>query len=115
MSDDLEKQLQAALRHVDPPPGFAARVSARAQGARRHRWMPLRYPLIPAALTASILILICVLIASDWRQRRERQQGLAARQQLIEALRLTGEKLDLAYRGVQDASNGTAPGNAGDT
>lgn len=115
MSDDLEKQLQAALRHVDPPPGFAARVSGRIHGKQHRRWLPLRYPLIPAALTASILILICVLIASDWQQRRERQQGLAARQQLIEALRLTGEKLDLAYRGVQDVSKGTAPGNAGDT
>lgn len=115
MSDDLEKQLRAALRHLDPPPGFAARVSDRIDGMQHPRRVPLRDRLIPIALAASLVIMMFVVIASDWRQRRERQQGLAARQQLIEALRLTGEKLDLAYRGVQDASNGTAPGNAGDT
>jgi hypothetical protein len=35
----------------------------------------------------------------EWQVRRE-QEGLEARKQLIEALRLTGEKLDIAYQAV---------------
>jgi len=113
MSDDLEKQLREALRHVDPPPGFAVRVSARTQSEQRHRWLPAGYRWVPATLAASVLL--SLLVAYGWQLRHEREQGLAARQQLIEALRLTGEKLDLAYRGVQDASKPTVPPDTGDT
>jgi hypothetical protein len=113
MSDDLEKQLREALRHVDPAPGFAARVSARTHSEQRRPWLPQRYRWMTATLAASVLLTL--MVAYGWELRREQRQGLAARQQLIEALRLTGEKLDLAYRGVQDASKDTAPGNRGDT
>jgi len=113
MSDDLEKQLREALRHVDPPPGFAARVSARTQSEQRHRWLAARHRWVPATLAASVLL--SLLVAYGWQLRHEREQGLAARQQLIEALRLTGEKLDLAYRGVQDASKPAVPPDTGDT
>ena len=39
----------------------------------------------------------------EWQVRRE-QEGLEARKQLIEALRLTGEKLDVAYQAVNRES-----------
>lgn len=113
MKPDLEQQLREALRPLEPPGGFAARVAARLESERRGwpRWQPLRQ-WVPAALAASVLA--SVLLGYGWELRRERQ-GLQARQQLIEALRVTGEKLDLAYRRVQDASKRTDPADAGDT
>jgi hypothetical protein len=112
MNDDFEKQLREALCPVDPAPGFAARVSARIENQRRKRWPLAHYRWAPVALAASVLL--SLILAYGWQSWRLRQ-GLAARQQLIEALRLTGEKLDLAYRGVQDASRPAARGDAGDT
>jgi type VI protein secretion system component VasF len=110
---DLEEQLREALRPLEPPAGFAARVAARIENERRQwpRWQPLR-TWVPAALAASVLA--SVVLGYGWELRRERQ-GLEARQQLIEALRLTGEKLDLAYRGVRDASKRADAADAGDT
>jgi len=112
VSNDLENELRAALRHVDPAPGFASRVSARIDSERHRRWLPARFRWMPAALAA--VVVLCLIAGYGWHWRRE-QQGLEARQQLLEALRLTGEKLDVAYRGVQDVSKSTASGNAGNT
>jgi hypothetical protein len=44
---------------------------------------------------------LTLIVVHDWQTRRE-QQGLEARRQLIEALRLTGEKLDIAYQVVNE-------------
>ena len=72
---------------------------------RRRSWQ------VPAALAASLIL--GVIVVHAWQVQRERQ-GLQARQQLMEALRVTGEKLDLVYRGVNDEAQPDAPGdNAG--
>jgi hypothetical protein len=112
VSNDLEKELREALRPVDPAPGFASRVSAQIHREQHHGWLPARYRWLPAALAASVVL--SLVAGYGWHWRRE-QQGLEARQQLIQALRLTGEKLDLAYRGVQDVSKPAASGSAGNT
>src|SRR5437868_10476062 len=96
MSNKFEDQLRAALQPVDPPEGFADRVMQRLDlsahsSPKRPAW---RWP---TALAASVVTALVVSFA--WRADHERR-GLAARQQLMEALRVTGEKLDLAYRGV---------------
>ena len=104
--DDLEKRLRSALRPVEPPPGFANRVMARlgegeapaSRGWRQGRWFrpgvqPARW--LPLALAASMVIAVVLV-----HEHHKREEGLQARQQLIEALRVTGEKLDLAYRAV---------------
>ena len=104
--DDLEKRLRKALRPVEPQPGFANRVMSRVEAGERsslRRWGPARWRFagvqparwMPLALAAS-LILAVVLV----HEHHKREEGLQARQQLIEALRVTGEKLDLAYRAV---------------
>lgn len=106
MSDhDLEKALRGSLRHVDPPQGFDARVMARIEAAKtpdrvvvRPRWRVAPSRWVPVALAASALI--AVLGSREWREQEQEKQGLAARQQLIDALRVTGQKLDLAYRVV---------------
>lgn len=97
MSKNFEQQLRSALRPVDPDEGFEHRVMSRIERepirarGRGVRWLPI-------ALAASMAFAAAVG-TQQWHARRE-QQGLEARKQLIEALRVTGEKLDLAYQAV---------------
>ena len=99
MSDEIEDELRRALRPVDPDEGFADRVIARVrtQPAAPSRWRQNRFRYFGAALAVSAVL--GVVLIHLWQIQRERR-GLQARQQLIEALRVTGEKLDIAYRGV---------------
>jgi negative regulator of sigma E activity len=102
MSKDFEQQLRDALRPVDPEEGFEQRVMARVshEPARRHRKVT-RWA-VQLAIAASMAC-VAILGAHQWQERRE-QQGLEARRQLLEALRLTGEKLDVAYQAVNRES-----------
>jgi negative regulator of sigma E activity len=98
MSKDFEQQLRDALRPVDPEEGFEQRVMARvAREPVRSRSKVTRWA-ASLALAASVAF-AAILGAHQWQERRE-QQGLEARRQLLEALRVTGEKLDLAYQAV---------------
>jgi hypothetical protein len=121
MSDEFEDRLRKALRPVDPEEGFAERVMSRIDSApasasasasapalmpARRRWLPPRFRGLPAALAASALLGVVLIYA--WQVDRERR-GLEARRQLLEALHITGEKLDVAYRGVRRESS--PPGN----
>jgi hypothetical protein len=109
MSDEFEDRLREALRPVDPEEGFAERVMSRidtAPARARRRWLPPRFRGLPAALAASALLGVVLIYA--WQVDRERR-GLEARRQLLEALHITGEKLDAAYRGVRRESS--PPGN----
>ena len=101
MNEDLDNKLRKALRPVDPGEEFTARVLARAaeerargeEGASSSARKVRRTFWVPAALAASV-----VLVAVVGYMLRERQaEGLAARDQVMEALRVTSEKLDLAY------------------
>ena len=61
-------------------------------------------------LAASVAF-AAVLGTHQWQVHRERQ-GLEARRQLIEALRVTGEKLDVAYQAVnREAQSATDDGS----
>jgi hypothetical protein len=98
MSKDFEKQLRDALRPVDPDEGFEQRVMARvANESRRSRVKVTRW-VAGFAMAASVAG-IAILGAQQWQERRE-QAGLEARRQLLEALRVTGEKLDVVYQAV---------------
>jgi hypothetical protein len=112
MNDDLEKSLRQALKPVDPEEGFAERVLARvrAEQAPPARWRQNRFRTFGAALAASAVL--AVVVIHSWQERQERR-GLEARQQLIEALRVTGEKLDIAYQGVNSESRRRASEDAG--
>jgi hypothetical protein len=100
MSDDLEARLREALRSPEPSAGFSARVLARIQSEQhrksRHRWR------IPASLAASVLLGLGLY--ARVHQQRETAAGLEARREVIEALRLTDQKLNLAYQTVKEAS-----------
>jgi hypothetical protein len=111
MSTDFEDQLRKALRPVDPEAGFAERVLARIEAtpaARSRRWLPERFRGLPAALAASVVM--GMVLVYGWHVDRERR-GLEARRQLIQALQITGEKLDVAYRGVMRESSPPDPGD----
>ena len=102
MSKDFEQQLRDALRPVDPEEGFEQRVMARiASEPTRSRAKVTRWA-AGVALAASV-VGVAILGAHQWQERRE-QQGLEARRQLLEALRVTGEKLDVAYQAVNRQS-----------
>jgi hypothetical protein len=103
MNNDIERRLHEALQHVDPEPGFTQRVMTRIASEQPRRrssprtWLPLQFRRLPVALAASAVC--AAVLVSAWHVRHERQ-GLEARQQLMDALRVTGRKLDLAYRVV---------------
>lgn len=100
MSEELDKDLRNALRPVDPGEHFARGVLARvaSDGASRRGRVPWRWQ-----WAASVAIVVLgTLGVYQWQVRRA--QGLEARRQLIEALQVTGEKLDLADRAVNDSA-----------
>ena len=116
MSDDLDNSLRKALRPVDPGESFTARVLARlaaeAESGRKDEvrpvrpaasrfvwWPAARSARVVAALAASLVIGVAVMYA--WHAQRERA-GLEARDRVIEALRVTSEKLDIAYQIVNN-------------
>jgi negative regulator of sigma E activity len=115
MSEDFENQLRRAMRPVQPTAGFAERVM-RALPERRApaTVVPLnivRKPApvsawrrfsAPAALAASLFVaVIAGTHVAHRNAEREEQAGLAASRELMQALRVTSQKLDLAYDAVQ--------------
>jgi hypothetical protein len=111
MTDEFENQLRHALRPVDAPEGFAERLMKRLPGRAkpvvvalpvkpRHRAREFG---MPAALAASLLIAVLLgqQLASQ-RLEREEAQGRAASLKIMQALRVTSQKLDLAYEAVNN-------------
>ncbi len=102
--NNLDDELRDALRRVQPPSGFAARVIARAHEqapAHQRLWSA---PVLRWAVAATVLIAVGLGGFEYRRDRRERAQGEAARQQAIIALRIAGTKLKLAQAKVQRLS-----------
>ncbi|HBY58989.1 MAG TPA: hypothetical protein DEH78_04160 [Solibacterales bacterium] len=100
MSGDLEKDLRAALRREEPPDGFAERVLARTSAPRRTNGRALPWWSFAAAAAAACLTLT-VGISEYREQRQERARGEAAKQELLEAMRITGSKLRVAQERVR--------------
>jgi type VI protein secretion system component VasF len=84
MPEDFEDQLREALRRRDPSSGFAERVIARANPARRAR---------PAWAIAAIAAMLAVGVFGfqEYQQRRAED----ARRQAMLALSITAKKLNL--------------------
>ncbi|HEX9080938.1 MAG TPA: hypothetical protein VF768_01605 [Holophagaceae bacterium] len=92
----LESLLRDALQRQDPPEGFAARVLQRAQQAPRRR-QPPRW-----LMAASILgLLVPAGLGYHLYQVRQRAEAARAQAQLLLALQITHQKLDLAFRHLQ--------------
>jgi len=126
MTDELENQLRRALRPVDAPEGFTERLMSRLprpQAAKPQvvvslpitaRRKPRNFAL-PAALAASLLAAVMLgqhmaYELETGRQQRELAEGQAASRELMEALRVTSQKLDMAYQAVNSPSGSPAMG-----
>jgi negative regulator of sigma E activity len=119
MTDHFEDELRRALRPDAAPTGFADRVMRAlperpagapvirlAQGALPR---PTRVPnywqrmAAPAALAASLIVAVVLGQQMAFHnQERADAAGLAASQELMQALRVTSRKLDLAYQAVKN-------------
>ncbi|HEU5135802.1 MAG TPA: hypothetical protein VFU13_11705 [Steroidobacteraceae bacterium] len=108
--ESFEDELRRRLRPIDAPEGFAERLMAALPAQRKPAVVQpgaarpsLRQFGLPAALAASLLVAVFlgVHVAND-RALREQQLGIAASEQLMQALRVTSEKLDLAYEAVNN-------------
>ena len=90
--DWLEEELRSALSRRDPAPGFRDRVTA---NARRKQPLPMRRWL---ALAASLLVLLGGGEAYRWRQ------GVEAKQQVLQAVRIAAVKLNRIQTHVREVS-----------
>jgi hypothetical protein len=102
MNDHLEDDLRSALRHREPPAGFAERVIARAEGRGAAPVGPrvsYRWTWAAVALTASLTLGVGLV---EYRQGREtKARGMEAKQELMQAMRITGSKLRMAQEKVR--------------
>ena len=97
----LENELRNALRREEPPEGFAERVLAQATETKQispinvfaragFRW----------ALAGALCLLLAVAGVEYWQRKQEKAQGEAAKAQLMLALRITANKLQLAQERI---------------
>jgi hypothetical protein len=101
----LEKDLARALRRERPAPGFSHRVMERiAQGEPGASTRPTWYRAIAASLTLTALL-------GGWAaheaHERRRIEGERARDQVLQALRITGEKVRYAREEVREIGSHT--------
>jgi hypothetical protein len=101
----LDDLLRQALEPEDPGPDFTRRVLERAAQApapgRWRRFASLFH--LPRPALAVMAATACVLLAIGGlqiRERREQAQGEAAKQQVVQALRIAGAKLSVARQTV---------------
>ena len=120
---EFEKELRRRLRPVDAPEGFTDRLMAALPAQqkptvveftpRAARRSAVSQFGMPAALAASLLVAVFlgIHVANDraiLAAQTEEQKGIAASRELMQALRVTSQKLDLAYEAVNN------PPTAGD-
>lgn len=105
---DIERALERAMDADDPGPAFAGRVIAAikgdaAAGPRAVAPSPRRTTalvwrtLLPLAATVALTV-----AGVQWQAARaEDARARAAHDQLVQALRLTGEKLNVVHRAIE--------------
>lgn len=103
----LEDDLKMALRRTEPPEGFANRVLARANGpaaAEPSWWQYLRVLIRPPRVqwvALSLIVSFMIPAAGVYRKERlARAEGERAKEQLVFAMRVTGNKLHRVHQKV---------------
>jgi hypothetical protein len=104
---DIERALERAMDTEDPGPAFTNRVLAAVKAERTV--VPFTAPqasrraaLIWRAALPIAATLALVAGGAQWRAKQaEEARGRAAHAQLMQALRLTGEKLDVVHRAIE--------------
>jgi hypothetical protein len=112
MSENFENELRRALRPLDAPAGFTEKVMRSLPATRepapaepradRSRGFAQRFR-IPAAFAATFLVALLlglhVKSVNEQRIAAEKEAaGLAASRELMQALHVTSQKLDLVYQ-----------------
>jgi len=128
MNEDFENDLRRMLRPVGAPEGFHQRLMAAlpphqptatvtllatrrapTPSARTSIWQRFT---APAALAASLVVAVLLgqHVAVE-RAEHADEAGRAASRELMQALRVTSQKLDLAYQSVKSPPNAGAEEN----
>lgn len=110
----LDNDLRSALRRVPAPEGFAGRVLARVRGGQTsggqtilsagQAGLPVLHWWRAAAATVLLAAVLGGWGAHEMVERRREAAGQRAREQVLLALRITGEKLAHAQRGVRNVT-----------
>ncbi len=102
----LDNELRNAMRREEPPEGFAERVLARAAETRHiSRITIFTQPVFRWALAGAVCVLLAVAGVEYRQAKQERARGEAAKAQLMLALRITADKLQLVQDKVQHLGN----------
>jgi len=101
----FEDDLRIAMQREEPPDGFAERVLAKAGAAKQRSWSSFfAWPGLKWALAGTVCLMLAVGGIGYKRANDERAKGEAAKAQLMLALRITADKLQLAQIKVQQHS-----------
>jgi len=102
---DIDRALERAMEADDPGPAFTGRViaaitgdaaAAQRPGTRTSHAIVWR-ALLPIAATVALTV-----AGVQWQAARaEDARARAAHEQLLQALRLTGEKLNVVHRAIE--------------
>jgi len=111
---DIDRALERALDSEDPGPAFTGRVMAAISGDSKAGPRPIGAPapragrsvawrtVLPVAATVALTVagLRWQAVRAD-EARAEDAKARAAHAQLMQALRLTGEKLNVVHRAIE--------------
>ncbi len=107
----LDDELKSALRPSDPPAGFSRRVLARIEAASEERakqkpWparvaRAFRFSGVRWAAAAAACLLVGIGIVQYRRYQRVKAEGEMARAQVMLALRIASDKLNVALGPVE--------------
>jgi hypothetical protein len=120
MSKEIESRMHAALRPVAPSEEFSQKLLARVMAGQPVQPKPRR--LLGASarplawwLTASLAacLILAVGVQRHLEEQRLQQSGLEARREVVEALRMTSQKLNLAYEAVKNQSTSLSDEKSG--
>jgi anti-sigma factor RsiW len=100
----MEEQLKQALERRDPSPDFPARVMARIAQERARReqpwWRTWFAPGWRMAMAGSLAAVLMIGAGLGYREHVRRQRALEARDQILQALQITGAQLNRVSRMV---------------
>jgi hypothetical protein len=102
---DIDRALERAMEADDPGPAFAGRVIAAITGdaaAARPASTRTGHPVVWRALLPLAATVALTVAGMQWQAARaEDARARAAHEQLLQALRLTGEKLNDVHRAIE--------------
>jgi hypothetical protein len=104
----LEDELKNALRRKEPSEGFTERVLAATMRTKQSAWHKIfAWPGLRWAMAGAMCLMLTVAGMEYKRSLDEQARGEAVKAQLMQALRITADKLQFAQDRVQrlDASS----------